>query len=86
MTVPTREHQDVVKRMMVGDTYIARGSRQRNLLKSRFCNIYKVSQHGRSSFDSTSREYRISENQYGRSLDAEYSATAQECRTAVQTC
>ena len=37
MTVPTREHLDVVKRMMRGDNNIGRGS------KSRFCNIYKPS-------------------------------------------
>ena len=49
LVVPTREHVDLVKRLMVGDTYIGRGSRQRNLPKSRFSNIYKVSQHGWSS-------------------------------------
>ena len=45
LTVPTREQL----RTMVGDTYTSRGSRQRNLAKSRYCNLYKVSHHGRSA-------------------------------------
>ena len=31
--IPTREHLDRVKRWTVGDTYVGRGSRQRNLPK-----------------------------------------------------
>ena len=34
---------------MTGDRYVGRGSRQRNLPKSRYCNIYKVAEHGRAS-------------------------------------
>ena len=49
LIVPTRENLDLVKRLMVGDTYIGRGSRQRNLPKSQFCIIYKVSQYGRTA-------------------------------------
>ena len=49
MIVPTREHLDAVKRLTIGERYVGRGSRQRNLPKSRFCNIYKVAEHGRAS-------------------------------------
>ena len=49
LIVLMRVNLDLVKGLMVGDTYIGRGSRQRNLPKSRFCNIYKVSQYGRTA-------------------------------------
>ena len=38
---------DDIKRLLKGDCYIGRGSKQRRLAKSVFCNPYKVSQHGR---------------------------------------
>ena len=57
LVIPTREHLDWVKMLMVGDTYIGRGSRQRNLPKSRFCNVYKVSQYGRSAAITNFRQY-----------------------------
>ena len=43
MIVPTREHLDLVKKLLTGDIYVGRGSRQRQLPKSRFCNVFKVS-------------------------------------------
>ena len=48
MVVPTRGFLDDIKRLMLGDIYIGRGSKQRSLLKGKFSNPYKVSQHGRS--------------------------------------
>ena len=33
--------------MMIGDCYVGRGSRQRYLGKSLYCNKYKVSEYGR---------------------------------------
>ena len=57
MVIPTREHLDAVKRMLVGDIYTGRGSRQRNLPKSPFCNIYKFSQYGRSTSIEHYRKY-----------------------------
>ena len=47
LVLPTRGHLDSVKRLLKGDVYIGRGSRQRSLKKSRFCNNYNVSVHGR---------------------------------------
>ena len=48
LVVPIRGHLDSIKRLLRGDLYIGRGSRQRSLPKSRYCNTFKVSQVGRS--------------------------------------
>ena len=48
MVLPVRGHLDSIKRFLKGDRYIGRGSRQRSLGKSRYCNTFKVSQYGRS--------------------------------------
>ena len=42
-----RANLDAIKRLMIGDYYIGRGSRQRELSKSIFCNTQKVSAVGR---------------------------------------
>ena len=56
LVVPVRGHLDSIKRLLRGDVYIGRGSRQRSLLKSRYCNTFKVSQVGRSIAISSFRE------------------------------
>ena len=56
LVVPVRGHLDSIKRLLKGDVYIGRGSRQRSLLKSRYCNTFKVSQVGRSVAISSFRE------------------------------
>ena len=43
MVLPVRANLDAIKRFMIGDCYIGRGSRQRGLSKSIFCNTHKVS-------------------------------------------
>ena len=47
MVLPIRGCLDSVKRLLKGDLYIGRGSRQRSLSKSRYCNTFKVSEVGR---------------------------------------
>ena len=47
--VPVRGHLDSIARLMSGDQYIGRGSRQRKLEKSQFSNPYKVSEYGREN-------------------------------------
>ena len=47
MILPTRGCLDSVKRLLKGDLYIGRGSRQRSLAKSRYWNTFKVSEVGR---------------------------------------
>ena len=47
MVLPIRGCLDSVKRLLKGDLYIGRGSRQRSLAKSRYCNTFKVSEVGR---------------------------------------
>ena len=47
MVLPISGHLDSIARMMVGDYYIGRGSRQRALGQSPFCNDFKVSVYGR---------------------------------------
>ena len=49
LVVPTRGHLDAVRRMLRGDLYIGRGCRQRGLARSRWCNDFKVSVHGRAT-------------------------------------
>ena len=56
LVVPVRGHLDSIKRLLKGDVYIGRGSRQRSLLKSRYCNTFKVSQVGRSVAISSFRQ------------------------------
>ena len=56
LVVPVRGHLDSVKRLLRGDVYIGRGSRQRSLPKSRYCNTFKVSQVGRALAISSFRD------------------------------
>ena len=56
LVVPVRGHLDSIKRLLRGDVYIGRGSWQRSLPKSRYCNTFKVSQVGRSIAISSFRE------------------------------
>ena len=56
LVVPIRGHLDSIKRLLRGDVYIGRGSRQRSLPKSRYCNTFKVSQVGRSLAISSFRQ------------------------------
>ena len=56
MVLPVRGHLDAVKRLLKGDLYKGRGSRQRSLGKSRYCNNYKVSEFGRDVAISKFRE------------------------------
>ena len=48
LIVPIRGHLDSIKRLMAGDVYIGRGSRQRGLEKSRWGNPFKLATHGRT--------------------------------------
>ena len=48
LVVAIRGRLDSIKRLLKGDVYTGRGSRQRSLPKSRYCNTFKVSQVGRS--------------------------------------
>ena len=56
LVVPIRGHLDSIKRLLRRDVYIGRGSRQRSLPKSRYCNTFKVSQVGLSVAISSFRE------------------------------
>ena len=56
LVVPVRGHLDSTKRLLRGDVNIGRGSRQRSLPKSRYCNTFKDSQVGRSVAISSFRE------------------------------
>ena len=47
LIVPIRGHLDTIRRMLRGDFYIGRGSRQLGLSCSEFANDLKVSVHGR---------------------------------------
>ena len=49
MVLPVRGHLDSVRRLLQGDVYIGRGSRQRALPWSRYCNNFEVSEHGRDA-------------------------------------
>ena len=42
LVVPSREHLDNVRRLVVGGEFVGRGCRQRELPRSRFCNPFKV--------------------------------------------
>ena len=56
LVVPVRGHLDSIKRLLKGDVYIGRGSKQRSLPKSRHCNTFKVSQVGRAVAISSFRQ------------------------------
>ena len=45
--VPARGYLEDIRRLMKGDYYIGRGSKQRGLKRSAFANPHKVSVHGR---------------------------------------
>ena len=62
LVVPVRGHLDSIKRLLRGDVYIGRGSRQRSLPKSRYCNTFKVSQVGRSLAISSFRQALLSDH------------------------
>ena len=62
LVVPVRGHLDSIKRLHKGDVYIGRGSRQRSLSKSRYCNTFKVSQVGRSLAISSFREALLADS------------------------
>ena len=49
MVIPIRAHLESVRRLLQGDVYIGRGSRQRALPWSRYCNNFEVSEHGRDA-------------------------------------
>ena len=68
LVLPVRGHLDSIKRLLKGDLYIGRGSRQRSLGKSRYCNTYKVSQYGRSTAISKFRETLLADKGLHRSL------------------
>ena len=47
LVIPILAHLDSMKRLLKGDIYIGRGSKQRGLPRSRYCNNFKMSEHGR---------------------------------------
>ena len=53
----TRGHLDSIRSFTKGDLYIGRGSRQRKLLRSSYCNNYKVAEVGRAQAISLFREH-----------------------------
>ena len=57
MVVPTRGHLDPIRRFMKGDLKNGRGSRQRKLLCSRYCDNYKVAEVGRAKAISLFRQH-----------------------------
>ena len=68
LIVPVRGHLDSIKRLLKGDVYIGRGSRQRSLLKSRYCNTFKVSQVGRTVAISSFRQALLADSALYNSL------------------
>ena len=70
MVVPVRGHMDSIKRLLKGDRYIGRASKQRSLGKSRYCNTFKVSQYGRSVAISSFREALLGDSSLCLSVDA----------------
>ena len=68
MVLPVRGHLDAVKRLLKGDLYIGRGSRQRSLGKGRYCNNYKVSEFGRDVAITKFREMLLQDESMFRSL------------------
>ena len=68
MVLPIRGCLDSVKRLLKGDLYIGRGSRQRSLSKSRYCNTFKVSEVGREMAIDKFRETLLQDRALHRSL------------------
>ena len=68
LVLPVRGHLDSIKRLLKGDSCIRRGSRQRSLGKSRYCNTCKGSQYGRPMAISKFRETLLTDKGLHRSL------------------
>ena len=68
MVLPISGCLDSVKRLLKGDLYIGRGSRQRSLTKSRYCNTSKVSEVGREMAIDKFRESLLQDQALYRSL------------------
>ena len=68
MVIPTRAQLDAVKRLLKGDLYIGRGSKQRSLPVSRYCNNYKVAEYGRDVAIAKFREMLLRGEHLCRSL------------------
>ena len=68
MVLPIRRCLDSVKRLLKGDLYIGRGSRQRSLSKSRYFNTFKVSEVGREMAIDKFRETLLHDQTLYRSL------------------
>ena len=68
MVLPTRGHLDSVKKFMRGDLYTGRGSRQRNLGRSRYCNNFKVAEVGRDRAIQEFRTYLLGDKKLHGSL------------------
>ena len=81
MVLQIRAHLDSVKRLLSGDLYIGRGSRQRSLGKSRQCNTFKVAEK-RQSLVSETRSFwtEVCFSRCGRYLASDQFATV--CRPA----
>ena len=68
MVLPVRSNLDCVKRFLKGDLYMGRGSRQRSLPKSRYCNNFKVSEYGREGAFDGFREALLHDQEMYQSL------------------
>ena len=68
MVIPTRAHLEAVKRLLKGDLYIGRGSKQRSLPKGIYCNNYKVPECGRDGAITKFREMLLRDQHLYRSL------------------
>ena len=68
LVIPTRAHLDAVKRLLKGELYIGRGSKQRSLPMSRCCNNYKVAEYGRDVAVAKFREMLLRDEHLYRSL------------------
>ena len=68
--LPVRGCLEEVGRLMRGDFYIGRGSRQRSLKRSTFANDFKVSEFGREIAISKFREKMATDVLWQSTLDA----------------
>ena len=68
MVFPIRCHLDAIKRLLKGDLYIGRGSKQRSLGKRRHCNTFKASQYGRAAVITGFRDALLSDQKLYDSL------------------
>ena len=72
LVLPIRGKLDAVKRFLKVDlyiyVYICRGSRQRSLQKSRYCNNYKVAEYGRDVAIAKFRDMLLQEKSLHKSL------------------